>query len=439
MLAALAALASAPAAALDVKLWPFFRYARNDDRGELRWSALGPLIEYVRTPELQDLRIRPFLWLTRRLGSDPDERMEILTPIVSARRQGDDESLRFLLLSRHWTAPRAGAVQPTSSFTFFPFVFFRSDAAHGTHLGVLPFYLDLTDVFGYERVRTVLFPAYLELDEPRVERRFYGFPFVSTLGGTDGSGWRVWPFYGSTAVAGQERTRYVMWPFYVENERLVPEYGWEHRLLVLPVYAALDGEERTSRGYGVLAYTHTVDQREGYEAIGSPWPVVFRDRRLGEEGYRVWRLAPFYGWSDRDGIRSTFVLWPLYRTTDQEDGDFHFHRRDGLLVLWRHQRERDPGTGHTRALDTLLGVLRSDAVNGRPAGQVPALMDSLLPANRGVLAMWAPLWGVFRWDTSPDGHLDWSLLWGLVSRERGHLRPPWFIDRAPPTEDDDGG
>ena len=302
----LAALAPAPAAALDVKLWPFFRYARNDDRGELRWSALGPLIEYVRTPELQDLRIRPFLWLTRRLGSDPDERMEILTPIVSARRQGDDESLRFLLLSRHWTAPRAGAVQPTSSFTFFPFVFFRSDAAHGTHLGMLPFYLDLTDVFGYERVRTVLFPAYLELDEPRVERRFYGFPFVSTLGGTDGSGWRVWPFYGSTAVAGQERTRYVMWPFYVENERLVPEYGWEHRLLVLPVYAALDGEERTSRGYGVLA-------------------------------------------------------------------------------------------------------------------------------------MWAPLWGVFRWDTSPDGHLDWSLLWGLVSRERGHLRPPWFIDRAPPTEDDDGG
>src|SRR5262249_15527567 len=161
----LAALAPAPAVALDVKLWPFFRYARNDERGELRWSALRPLIEYVRTPELHDLRIRPLLWLTRRLGSDADERMEILTPILSARPQGYAESLRSLLISRHWTAPRAGAAQATSSFTFFPFVFFRSDVAHGTHLGVLPFYLDLTDVFGYERVRTVLFPAYLELDE----------------------------------------------------------------------------------------------------------------------------------------------------------------------------------------------------------------------------------------------------------------------------------
>ena len=49
------------------------RYARNDARGELRWSALGPLIEYVRTPELRDLRIRPLLWLTRRLGDTPQE------------------------------------------------------------------------------------------------------------------------------------------------------------------------------------------------------------------------------------------------------------------------------------------------------------------------------------------------------------------------------
>src|SRR5262249_47718782 len=185
-----------------------------------------------------------------------------------------------------------------------------------------------------------LFPAYLELDEPRVERRFYGFPFVSTVGGEDGSGWRVWPFYGSTAIAGRERNPHVLWPFFVESERPVPADRRGDPLLVLPAYLALDGDERTSRGYGVLAYTHTIDQREGYEAIGSPWPVVFRDRRLGEEGYRVWRLAPIYGWSDRDGIRSRFILWPLYRETDQEDGDFHFRRRDGVLVVGRHHPAR---------------------------------------------------------------------------------------------------
>ena len=77
-------LACRPGPSLDVKLWPVLRYARNDARGELRWSALGPLIEYVRTPDLRDLRIRPLLWLTRRLGDTPVDRMEILTPILSA-------------------------------------------------------------------------------------------------------------------------------------------------------------------------------------------------------------------------------------------------------------------------------------------------------------------------------------------------------------------
>jgi hypothetical protein len=439
LLAAAAGAPDLPAHALDVKLWPLFRYARNDARGELRWSALGPLVEYVRTPELRDLKIRPLLWLTRRLGDVPDERMELLFPLLSARRQENHQSLRLLLLSRNWTAPREPPEVATSSFTFFPFVFWRRDPEHGTRGGVLPFYLDLTDVFGYERVRTVLFPAYLELDEPQVERRFYGFPFVSTVGGPDGRGWRMWPFYGDTAVAGRERERFILWPFYVESERLVPDYGWERRLLVLPAYAALDGEERTSRGYGLFAYTHTLDERLGSEATGAPWPVVFRERRLGDETWRVWRLAPIYGRSDRDGIRSHFYAWPLYRTTDQDDEDFHFHRRDGLLVVWRHQRERDENTRRSRDLDTLLGVLRSDARDGRPAGQLPALMDSLLPANRGVLAMWAPLWGLFRWDTSPAGNLDWSLLWGLVARERGRLRPPWALDTEPPKEARDDG
>ena len=120
-------------------------------------------------------------------------------------------------------------------------------------------------------------------------------------------------------------------------------------------------------------------------------------------------------------------LWPLYRTTDQEDGDFHFHRRDGLLVVWRHQCEREPETRHTRASIRSSACCAATPSTVGPPVRYPALMDSLVPATA---ASWrcGPRCGVFRWDTSPGGHLDWSLLWGLASRERGHLRPPWFID-----------
>lgn len=402
--------------ALDVKVWPFFRVATNEARGELRWSALGPLVEYTRTPEWTDLRIRPLLWLRRERD---DTRVELLFPLASVRRQPGYDSIRFLLLS-HRSSPGGD----TSAFTLFPFVYYRHDAEHGTRGGVLPFYLDLEDFLGYERVQAVLFPAYLRLVEPRVERRFYLFPFVSTVGGADGSGVRVWPFFGTKTIAGRERSGYVLWPFYVHSERLDDRYGWESRRVYFPVLSSLDGEHRRSRGWGMLGHTHTVDELAGYEATGAPWPVVFRERALGDETWRTWRLAPFYGYSDRDGIRSRFIAWPFFRSTEQDADDFHFRRRDAILILWRRQWQWNEATGQRSSLWTLFPLVRSTEENGRPAGQVPALFDSIIPTNRGVLAMWSPLWGLFRWDSSPAGDLDWNLLWGLVAREDGTLRGP---------------
>jgi hypothetical protein len=66
--------------------------------------------------------------------------------------------------------------------------------------------------------------------------------------------------------------------------------------------------------------------------------------------------------------------------------------------------------------------------DGRRFGQAPALADSLLPKNRGVLESWAPLWALYRWDTRPDGVRDWNVAWGLAAREDGRLRGPWHLD-----------
>ena len=65
-------------------------------------------------------------------------------------------------------------------------------------------------------------------------------------------------------------------------------------------------------------------------------------------------------------------------------------------------------------------------------GQTPAILDSLMPENRGILGSWAPLWAFARWDTRPsasgEGVRDWNLLYGLVARENGHLLGPWHLD-----------
>jgi hypothetical protein len=427
----------APARALDVKLWPLFRWAHDEQTDELRWSFFGPLLEFRRTAEARDLLIRPLLRLHQRRGALRDDRADILYPIAASRWEDDYQSFRFLLFTyrthpRPGAAPAPGETPPpaewTSRFTLFPFVFYRRSPERGTRLSVLPFYLDQDDFLGYDHVTAVMFPLYLRLAEPDVERRYFPFPFVSTVGGAAGHGFRLFPFWGETEIAGRQRTRYVLWPFHVRTEQLVPGYGWERRRIDFPVFSAIDGAGRRTRSWGVFAYTHTVDERRGIEHTGAPWPFVVRQRRLGASEYEIWRAFPVYGRSDVRGISSRLYAWPAYRTKRQDVDDFHYERHDVGLVLWRHLDQENERSGRHTRLTTLFPVLRSEEEEWRHFGQSPALVDSLLPRNRGVLALWAPLWGVWRWDTRPDGARDWNLLWGLVAREDGRLVGPWHVD-----------
>jgi len=431
------------AAALDVKLWPLFRYASDPARDELRWTAFGPVIEFRRTAESRDLRIRPLLWLHQRRGAQHDDRADILYPLLSTRWTEDYQLFRFLLFA-YRSAPPPGAAHPPEEappperwarrLTLLPFVFYRASPERGVQLSVFPFYADIDDFLGYDHIAAVMFPAYLRLSEPGLERRYYAFPFVSTLGGASGRGFRVWPFYGTSEIAGRERTRYVLWPFHIRSEHLVPGYGWEHRRLNFPVFAAIDGAGRHTRSYG-LVFIHTVDERRGIEHTGAPWPFVVRQRRLGESDYQVWRMMPFYGQSDSNGISSRTYAWPAYRTKQQDVEDFHYERRDVGLLLWRRQTVYKESSGRRERLLTTFPVLRSEEDEGRRSGQIPALMDSLAPKNRGILGLWAPLYGLLRWDTRPDGAEDWNLLWGLAAREDGHLLGPWHLELGPPAGD----
>src|SRR5262249_43564172 len=186
-----------------------------------------------------------------------------------------------------------------------------------------------------------------------------------------------------------------------------------------PFFAGIDGAGREVRAYGLFAYIHTMDTRHGIESTGAPWPFVVRERLLGDTEYRVWRVFPFYGRSDVGGVSSRFYLWPAYRRKTQDVEDFHYRRDDAGVVVWRRQPRANERWGPRDHPLPLPGGLRGEQNDTRRFGQTPALIDSLLPKNVGVLTLWAPLYGFFRWDTRPDGQEDWSLLWGLAAREDG--------------------
>jgi hypothetical protein len=435
------------AVALDVKLWPLFRYARDDERGLIRWSALGPLIEYTGTRDAREFRVRPLLTYRGLKGSRHDDRTEILYPLIASRWQDDYQSFRLLLLN-YRTSPVPGTPHPPgeppplatwpSRLALLPFVFYHR-SPEGSRLSVLPFWFDEPGFFGWDRFEAIMFPAWLRLTEPGVVRTFHPFPFVSTVGGELGSGVRVWPVYGRTDVAGREHTSYVAWPFHIRSRRLRKDYGWEERRVDLPVSLAIDSAERQTRVYGPFAWARTVDRRQGYESIAAPWPLVVRERFLGEEEWHTWRLFPVYGRKDVRGRSNRFYAWPAYRRRAFDEDDFHYLRQDVGLLLWRRQSQVNSASGHEEELLTVAGAWRGAREDWRRYGQAPALLDSLLPKNRGILAAWAPLWAVWRWDTRPDGAEDWSLLWGLVAREDRCVRGPWYLDVERDAEAAHGG
>src|SRR5262249_44836156 len=129
--------------------------------------------------------------------------------------------------------------------------------------------------------------------------------------------------------------------------------------------------------------------------------------------------------------------WPAYRVKRQDADDFHYTRRDSVFLLWRHQTLDSGDSGRRERLDTLFPLYRDEDEGGRRFGQAPALLASLMPDDRGILALCAPPWALVRWDTRPSavdgGPRDWNLLYGLAARENGHLVGPWHLAL------DDGG
>ncbi|MGH7895846.1 MAG: hypothetical protein ACREQL_14335, partial [Candidatus Binatia bacterium] len=405
--------------------WPLFRYEHDPTTGRLHWSALGPLVEYDATADGRELAIRPLLWLRQRRDG-ADLQADFVYPVAAARWRDDDWAARVLLLSAQGRRRSTAADDTRTRFTLFPLVFYRDRGEEPADFGVLPLFLDLHDAFGFARIRSVAFPLFVRFEEARVTRTWVPFPFVSWLGGEDGHGVRVWPVFGSTTIAGYEQSGYAAWPVVVWSDRQDPTYGAERRRVVFPFVARLDGETRESRAYLLTGYTHSIDRRRGVESTGAPWPLVFRERHLGAGDDFTWRVAPFYGRSDVDGIVRHFYLWPLWRTVVDDRGDFHFRRRDALLLAWRSQWDWDDASGASHALTTLVGGFRSERTGDRASGQAPALLDALLPANRGIRALWAPLTALLSWETGPAG-TEWELGYGLVGRRRGALHGPWYI------------
>lgn len=412
--------------AVHFKLWPLIDFRRHTAERSASVRLLGPLVSYERTPGALRFAIRPFLLLENDIPA-AKRNFAFLYPLYTARREPEREIGRaFGLLTFERRRLPPPDRRSERRFTLFPFVFYRQDPETGRSLSVLPFYADLKEFLGYKRVRTVAFPAYLQLSEALRQRTWIAFPFVGRSAGPLARGWRLWPLFGWEETGAGARFRYFLWPLYVRHELHRGHPEEEIRQILTPLYVRIDSPSRHVRSYGLL-FSHAVEREENSESWSFPWPLWVWQRRIDSRETLTLRLAPFYQNRRSGGMRARFYLWPTYRIRTTEDETHWSERRDFLLVMGRYYEERTFSPPAARKLSTLFPLWRFSESNDTRQQGLPALLDALFPYNEVILSLYAPLWRAYGSETGGDGRHRWSLLWDLLSFDGSRLVYPVHI------------
>ncbi len=178
-----------------IKLWPLFQYESDPATRKSHVRILGPLIEYRADADRQAIFLRPFVSIDQsRIGHD--DHVSLFGPLLTSHWGQTEQVTKALggVLTYRTRTSADGRTLESQRVRLPPLYFYEWDRPEPSgRLSIAPFYVDVRDAFGYEHVEAVLFPAYVHLQRPSLDRYYYPYPIISR-DGPPGSGYRLWPF-----------------------------------------------------------------------------------------------------------------------------------------------------------------------------------------------------------------------------------------------------
>lgn len=165
-----------------IDLWPFLYYESDPVAETSRFQLFGPLLEYRTSADRLWLDFRPLISISQsRVGHDDD--VHILYRVMNSHwgdREQTTTALGGLVTYRTQTS-EDGRTLESQRARVLPLYFYDWDqSSMFGRVSVAPFYADVDDVFGYDRVQMIMFPAYLHLQRADRDRRYYLFFPVTT-------------------------------------------------------------------------------------------------------------------------------------------------------------------------------------------------------------------------------------------------------------------
>jgi hypothetical protein len=398
------------------------------DSGQ-RTEVLGPLFYDQQKDSEKTWAFPPFY------SRDTDPTVEsreddFLYPLLTYESYGQEYRWQLFEL---WSF--AGGQTPQDShqkrFTIYPLYFQqRSPDTNENYTALIPFYGHLQHRLFRDKIFFVMFPIYGQSQKKDVVTDNYLYPFFHVRHGDGLHGWQFWPVvgnehkdvttqtngFGDTSIVAGHDKFFALWPFFFNDTTGIGTDDPEKFLAVFPLYLQTRSPKRDSTTALWPFFSWIDDREKKYHEWQGPWPFVIFTRGEGKTTSRVW---PLFSQSHDAVKESDSYLWPIYTFKRTHSDPLDLQRTRILVYLFENTVEKNTATGvDKRRVDAWPFFTYHRDFNGNNRLQILALLEPVLPDNRGIERNWSPLWSLWVSENNPKtGASSQSFLWNLYRHE----------------------
>jgi len=406
-----------------INLWPVYDDRVDPlDRARER-SGLGPLLMSSRSTdgEVSQFAFRPLFFWREEHGARRLE-WDFLYPFVTYRRHEGDWEFKFLeiMTARGEGSPQAGR---EDRYDLFPVYTSGTTETGRKYLAILPFGGSAPNWWFQDEAEFVLFPLYARFVKQGAETRYFPWPIISVTSGEKRSGFRVVPLYGQDVKEGVFEKRFVLWPLFLQLRTGLDGDSPEETLSILPFYVSQRSKDQDRTTVLWPFFSYTQDREHHFEQWDAPWPLIQIARG---EGRTINRFLPFFSVEERvlknefllREMKSTdlVILFPLYiRSREEVLGSWKVRDR---ILWWLYSDIRQGGRdGSARRVDAWPFFRYTRDREGAIEFQTLALLEAFMPGNERIERNYSPLWALYTYRQSSEGHSVRSFLWNLLRHE----------------------
>lgn len=398
--------------------WPvsvWFTDPVSDALQTTHW--LGPIGEFNQQQDPLFHTVRP-LYIHYWDKAESLWRLHILPPIFNYYT--DPRSTRwdvYQIIRYRKLYFESEELHPVTSFTIFPFWFYY-DTGHPdtSYRGLFPIHGEVQNFLGIQSLRWTLFPFYTRIQRDGQEVR-YGtpWPFIRWQTGPESGGGAFWPLAGHYWREGRYDRAFFLWPLFY---RYIDHPDAEQpriRSGALPFYAREEGPNVIDETFLFPFFGYRHEFEPPYRETRYFWPFLVQGQGEARE---VNRWAPFYTHSRQGSREKTWYMWPFIKhRTHEEQGLLIDQQQFLFFLIWRNRQTSLDNPDLPAAHKTHFWPFYSHWDNGAGDEQFQLLspFEVFFPHNQTVRDLYTPLFALYRYSRTPDGQVDRSFLWSLIT------------------------